>query len=73
MIIYIYTISNEELSNLFNDTKNGNLNAINWITITTNSNKEIKEIKFDLTNYQLLTDNQINSYEITITYGDTYE
>lgn len=71
--VYKYQILNSTLCNLLNTNLiTSDLN--NEITIQTDASKETKMITLNLTNYfKNVLSEDVNLYEITLTYGDTYE
>ena len=74
--IYTYEIKNSQLLNLLNLTTDLSIDIDldNEIIVKTNSNKEFQEIQLDLLNFMKIVENaELNTYTITLTYGDTYE
>ena len=74
--IYTYEIKNSQLLNLLNLTTDLSIDIDldNEIIVKTNSNKEFQEIQLDILNFMKIVENaELNTYTITLTYGDTYE
>ena len=67
--LYTYKITNRDLSSILLDAiTNGDIE--NEIIIKTDSNKEIKEVDFDLINYEKELNQELNNFKITIIIGE---
>ena len=72
--IYNYNISNQELANIFNVSIDSALELNNNITIKSSSDKKIKEIRFNLLNYEnMISDSKYSNFEIVFIFGDANE
>ena len=72
--IYNYSISNQELANIFNVSIDSALELNNNITIKSSSDKKIKEIRFNLLNYEnMISDSKYSNFEIVFIFGDANE
>lgn len=70
--VYNYTIRNIDLANITLQSVN-NLDNINDIKITTNKNKEIESIEFNLLNYESELNKTLNTFKIVLEIGDKNE
>lgn len=72
--IYNYSIQNEILSKLLDLPLEANEKEVNEIIVKTDSKKELKSITLNLVPFfKEVIEDPITTYEITFTYGDTYE
>ncbi len=72
--VYNYTITNKELASIFNKELISNTDLENTFSIKASSEKKIKEIKFDLLNYQKsISNHDYNKFELVFNYEDSYE
>ena len=70
--VYNYTIKNTDLANITLQSVN-NLDNINDIKITTNKNKEIESMEFNLLNYESELNKTLNTFKIVLEIGDKNE
>ena len=63
--IYNYSITNSNLDNILENNVN-NKELVNEIVVKTDSNKKIKEITYDLINYQKDINNDLTEFKITL-------
>ena len=63
--IYKYSITNGNLDNILENTIN-ELELVNEIVVKTDYNKLIKEITYDLVNYQKEINKDLNEFKVTL-------